>query len=121
MALAFISILTPVVGQELTLQEQVKRIHPGSKVFVQLTSRNTVVGCLVGVTDTNFTLELQNSIDQKGRASCSGSRRSLLFQDVSSIRRIREMPKAVEAIATVPVAILCGIQWLFNRNACDEL
>jgi hypothetical protein len=121
MALVLISTVIPVAARELTLQEPVKKIHRGSKVMVQLTSQNTVVGCLVVVTDTNFTLELQNSLVQKGRASCKGSRRSLLFQDVSSIRRIREMPRVVEAIATIPVMLICGIDRIFNKNACDEL
>jgi hypothetical protein len=122
MALVLISTLIPVSARELTLQEQVKKIHRGSKVMVQMMKTpNTVVGCLVGVTDTNFTLELQNSLVQKGRSSCKGSRREFLFQDVSSIRRIREMSKPVEAIATVPLILICGIEWIFNRNACGDL
>lgn len=121
MALVLISTVIPVAARERTLQEQANKIHLGSKVMVQLTSQNTVVGCLVGVTDTNFTLELQNSLVKKGGASCKGSRRSLLFQDVSSIRRIREMPKPVEVIATIPAMLICGIEWIFNKNACDEL
>jgi hypothetical protein len=122
MALVLISTVIPAAARERTLQEQATKIHLGSKVMVQMKSfPNTVVGCLVGVTDTNFTVELANSFLQKGRASCKGSRRSLLFQDVSSIRRIREMPKAVEAVATIPVMLICGIEWIFNKNACDEL
>jgi 2-phospho-L-lactate transferase/gluconeogenesis factor (CofD/UPF0052 family) len=89
-----------------------KEIHHGSKVMVQLKNRNTVFGRLVGVTDSNLKLEL---------ATPSGSRRDLLFQDVLSIRHIREMPKPVEAIATVPVIVICGIESIFNKHACDEL
>jgi small nuclear ribonucleoprotein (snRNP)-like protein len=112
MALALISTLIPLYARERTLQEQAKKIHHGSKVMIQLKNRNTVFGRLVGVTDSNLTLEL---------ASPSGSRRDLLLQDVSSIRHIREVPKPVEAIATVPVIVICGIASIFNKNACAGL
>src|SRR5271163_1072555 len=112
MALVLISLLIPLSARERTLQEQAKKIHHGSKVMVQLKNRNTVFGRLVGVTDSNLTLEL---------AAPSGSRRDLLFQDVSSIRHIREVPKPVEAIATVPVLVICGIESIFNKNACGDL
>lgn len=112
MALMLISTIIPMAARELTLQEQVKKIHRSSKVMVQMKNQNTVVGRLVEATQTNFTLELATPV---------GSRRRLLFQDVSSIRRIREMPKPVEAIATVPVVLICGIEWIFNRNACGDL
>src|SRR6266849_6264094 len=88
-ALVFTSALIPAAARERTLQEQARKIHRGSKVMVQMKNKNTVVGRLVEVTQTNFTLEL---------ATPGGSRRNLLFQDVSNIRRIREMPKVVEAI-----------------------
>lgn len=112
MTLVLLSTLMPVAGQELTLQEQAKKIHHGSKVMVQLKNGNTVFGRLVEVTDSKLTLEL---------AAPSVLHRDLLFQEISSIRRIREMPKPVKAIATVPLILLCGVQWIFNKNACDEL
>jgi NADH:ubiquinone oxidoreductase subunit D len=112
MALVLISTLIPVSARERTLQEQAKKIRHGSKVMVQLKSRNTVVGRLVEVTDSNLILEL---------ATPGGARRDLLFQDVSSIRHIKEMPKPVEAIAAVPAILFCGIAWIFNKNACGEL
>jgi hypothetical protein len=111
-ALVLISTLVPAFARERTLQEQAKKIHHGSNVMVQLKNRNTVFGRLIGVTDSNLTLEL---------ASPSGLRRDLLFQDVSSIRQIRQMPKVVEAVATVPIIVICGIGWIFNKNACGDL
>ena len=110
MALVLISTLIPVSARELTLQEQAKKIRHGSKVMVQLKSQNTVVGRVVEVTDSNLIL-----------ATPGGGRRDLLFQDVSSIRHIKEMPRPVEAIATVPVMLFCGVEWIFNKNACGEL
>jgi small nuclear ribonucleoprotein (snRNP)-like protein len=112
MALVLISTLIPVSAQERTLQEQAQKIHHGSKVMVQLKNRNTVFGRLVGVTDSNLTLEL---------ATPNGSRRDLLFQDVSSIRHIREMPRPIEAIAAFPVIIICEIEFIFDKNACADL
>jgi small nuclear ribonucleoprotein (snRNP)-like protein len=112
MALVLTSILVPVSAQERTLQEQAKKIRHGSKVMVQLKNRNTVFGRLVGVTDSNLTLEL---------ATPNGSRRDLLFQDVSSIRHVREMPRPIEAIAAVPVIVICGIESIFDKNACAGL
>ena len=112
MALVLISTLIPLSARERTLQEQVKKIHHGSKVEVQLKNRNTVFGRLVEVTDSNLTLEL---------ATPSGSRRDLLFQDVSSIRQYRGTPKPVEAIASVPLIVICRIELIFNKNACRGL
>jgi hypothetical protein len=112
-ALVLISILMPVFARERTLQEQAKKIHHGSNVMVQMKNRNTVFGRLVGVTDSNLTLEI---------ATTGGLRiRDLLFQDVSSIRQIRDMPKLVRAIATVPIVVICGIDRIFNKNACGDL
>jgi hypothetical protein len=111
-ALVLIPTLIPVFARERTLQEQAKKIRHGSKVMVQLKNRTTVLGRLVEVTDSNFTLEL---------APTSGSRRDLLFQDVSSIRQYRGTPKPVEAIASVPLIVICRIELIFNKNACRGL
>ena len=110
--LAFTSALIPAAAREHTLQEQAKKIHQGSKVIVQMKNQNTVIGRLVEVTQTNFTLELPGT---------GGLRRNLLFQDVSSIRQIKEGPTFVETIATIPLMLICGIEWIFNKNACGDL
>jgi hypothetical protein len=113
MALVLIStVMMPVDARDLTPQEQANKIHRGSEVMVQMKNRNTVVGRLVEVTQTSFSLELRTP---------GGSRRNLLFQDVSNIRHIRETPKAVQAIAAVPVLLICGIEWIFNKNSCGDL
>jgi hypothetical protein len=81
--------------------------------MIQMKNHNTVVGRLVEVTQTNLTLEL---------GPPGGSLSNLLFQDVSNIRHIRKVPKLLEAIATIPPAMLiCGIGWIFNKKACDDL
>jgi hypothetical protein len=100
MALLLISTAIPLAAGERTLQEQARKIHRGSKVLVQMNNHNTVVGRLVDVTQTNLTLAL----------GPTGASRSIFpFQDLSNIRHIREMPKSVEAIATIPVMLICGL------------
>jgi hypothetical protein len=104
-------ILTSAQARERTLQEQAKEIHEGSQVLIQLKNGNTVFGRISNVTDTQFGLT----------PTPSGPPNYFLFQNVSTIRRIRRAPKAVEALAIIPLAAFCGVAWIFNRNACSEL
>ena len=111
-ALLLFSTLVSVQAKDLELTRQYRKLHRGSHVLVFIRNRSSVVGRVAAVTDTQLALEPINA---------GGSPQYFLFGDIFSIRRIRDVPKPVQGLISVPVAVVCGVQRVFSKNACDEL
>ena len=118
---AFLLILTlviPASARERTPLEQAKRIAVGSRIQVETKNRRVESGHLLEVTQTGLAIEPYSP----GK----GSRKEFLFQDILQIRSLEPTTKDIvlkplHVLALIPVALVCGIGWIFNRKTCDDL
>jgi len=109
--LLLLAMAVPALPAERTPQEQARRISRGSRIQVELKTRQIVKGRLGEVTETQLTLEPQNP--------GSGPGSSYLLQDVSKVRSVelkdRVWVKALEAPVVIPFRVL---EWTGVLVAC---
>jgi preprotein translocase subunit YajC len=120
--LLILTLVIPAEARERTPQEQAKKIAIGSKVVAEMKKGGGFEGRLGTVTETQFTLE--------PLTSGKGSRREILFQDVSKIRSVETGKKEIllkpleglfELLALIPIIVICGVESVFHKDACSDL
>lgn len=113
--LTILILVAPADARQRTPQQQVTKIPLGSLVLVQMKTGQAVKGRLREVTGTQLTLE--------PLTPQNAPRQTFLFDDVRSIERpkTQKFPRGLELLAAIPVIVICAVERIFKRNACDEL
>jgi hypothetical protein len=114
--LLILALVVPASARDQTPLEQARGIAFGSKIQVELKTRQIVRGRLGQMTDTSFTLDPAKVGGGPGI--------EMLFQDVSEIRSVesKKKQKLMTSIQVVvlglPLLLFCGPGVIFGKQ-CD--